>query len=198
MFTGLIESFGVIDSVKIEGKGMYIDIAAGNDFLKGVRKGDSIAVDGACLTVTDIGSNKFKVFAMRETVEKTILKQGNKLKGKKVNLEKSLIIGDSLDGHLVYGHVDLTTRVIAVTKEGYAKVIKLKLPSEQRKYVVKKGSVAVNGVSLTVKDIDLSSFSVSLIPETQKRTNLATLKTGEIVNVELDIIGKYVENFIKR
>ncbi|RKX66556.1 riboflavin synthase [candidate division TA06 bacterium] len=198
MFTGLIESLGTISSLKIEGKGMYVDVIIEDRFLEEVKNGDSISVDGVCLTVTDIYSDGFKVFAMKETVDKTLLKQGSKLKGRKVNLEKSLKIGDRLDGHLVYGHVDFTTNVVSVSKEGYARILKFKLPSKQRKYIVPKGSVAVNGVSLTVKDIDLSSFSVSLIPETQDRTNLALLRTGEIVNVELDIIGKYVENFIKR
>ncbi len=198
MFTGLINGIGVIKSVRIEGNGMYMNITVDKSFLDGINTGDSIAVDGACLTVTKTENNGFMVFAMKETLDRTILKQGTKLKNRSVNLEKSLKVGDKLDGHLVYGHIDFTSKVDSIRTEGYAKIVKFNLPSQYKKYVVKKGSIAINGVSLTVKDIDLSSFSVSLIPETQKRTNLNRLNPGDMVNVELDIIGKYIENFIKR
>ena len=198
MFTGLIGEMGIISSVRSEGKGLSFEITTDKEFLKGVKTGDSMAVDGTCLTVTGLREGVFNVFAMKGTVENTILKQWNVLRGKKVNLEKALKTGDRLGGHFVYGHVDFSTDVISVRTEGYSKILKFRLPSQYKTFMVRKGSVAVNGVSLTVYNMDVSSFSVSLIPETMKRTNLILLRAGSFVNIELDVIGKYINNFVKR
>ncbi|RKX72076.1 riboflavin synthase [candidate division TA06 bacterium] len=197
MFTGLVRRVGVIKSFRHEGKGLYIVIDVDSNFLNKLNPGASIAVDGICLTVTELQNRSFSAFVMNETVKITTLNDIASLKGRHVNLENSMQIDDGLDGHLVYGHIDFVTTVTSIYMEGYSRIVGFKIPSEKRKYFVKKGSVAINGVSLTIKSIDISSFSVSLIPETIERTNLTLLRVGNKVNIETDIIGKYIENFIR-
>lgn len=203
MFTGLIKRVGVIKSFKHQGKGLsiVIDINSNRDidsnFLNKLNPGSSIAVDGVCLTVTELQNKSFSIFAANETVRITTLSDISSLIGRYVNLENSMQINEKLDGHLVYGHIDFVTKVTSIYKEGYSRIVGFKIPSEKRKYFVSKGSVAINGVSLTIKSIDISSFSVSLIPETIERTNFNLLRIGSKVNIETDIIGKYIENFTR-
>lgn len=197
MFTGLIQRVGVIKSFRYEGKGLSLVIDVDNNFLNKLNPGESVAVDGICLTVTELQNRSFSAFVMNETVKITTLNDISSLKGRQVNLENSIQVSDRLDGHLVYGHIDFVTKVTSIYMEGYSKIVGFKIPSEKRKYFVKKGSVAINGVSLTIKSIDISSFSVSLIPETIERTNFTVLRIGNKVNIETDIIGKYIENFTR-
>jgi riboflavin synthase len=191
MFTGIIEEIGKVR----EAAGDSMTIAA-RKVLEGTRLGDSIDVNGACLTVTSIGDGVFRVELMPETRRRTNL--GKLGYGDTVNLERAMPVNGRVGGHQVQGHIDDTGRVISVTAEERAKVMKVSLPSELSKYIVKKGFVAVDGVSLTVVDRTEGWFSVSLVKLTQEATTLGAKWPGETVNLEVDIIGKYVESFLKR
>ncbi len=186
MFTGIIEEIGKVTSAQA-GK---LVIASG-EVLKGMQLGDSIALNGACLTITSLDAETFSVDLMPETLRQSNL--GLLLSGDEVNLEHPLALGGRLGGHLVQGHVDQTGKVTQVRQEGEAVIIRLEAPSELMRYIAKRGFVAVDGVSLTVIDCDRSSFQVSLVEYTQKHTILGKRKAGDLVNLEVDIIAKYVE-----
>lgn len=192
MFTGIVEELG-----EILGRQHYKDSIAlvirGNKVIAGLKVGDSIAVNGVCLTVAQISAAVFYADVMPETLRKTNLYE---LKaGEKVNLERALPVGGRLGGHFVSGHIDGTGTIIGEKREDNAQVKRISAGKQVIRYVVQKGSIAVDGVSLTVVDVDQDSFSVSLIPHTAKYTTLGYKKNGDKVNLEADMLGKYVEKF---
>jgi len=194
MFTGLIEEIGEVESVIKSVKSAKITIKA-YKVLEGIKIGDSICTNGVCLTVTSFDRNRFIVDVMAETMRRSNLK--NIAKGDKVNLERALSIGDRLGGHIVSGHIDGIGIIKDYEKEDNAIWITIEVSSEILKYIVQKGSIAIDGVSLTVAYIDEASFKVSIIPHTKDVTTLCQKKKGDEVNIECDVLGKYVEKFIK-
>lgn len=194
MFTGLIEEIGEVESVIKSAKSAKITIKA-YKVLEGIKIGDSICTNGVCLTVTSFDRNRFIVDVMAETMRRSNLK--NIAKGDKVNLERALSIGDRLGGHIVSGHIDGTGIIKDYEKEDNAIWITIEVSSEILKYIVQKGSIAIDGVSLTVAYVDEASFKVSIIPHTKDVTTLCQKKKGDEVNIECDVLGKYVEKFIK-
>lgn len=191
MFTGIVEDTGVIKSVdKKDGESTFT-ISVGKMDLGEAALGDSIAVNGACLTVTTLHGYEFTVDASHETLSRTTL--GALEPGSRVNLERALRSGDRLGGHIVNGHVDGVGQVVSKTKSGGSYVFRFSLPEELAKYVVEKGSVAVDGVSLTVNSTEGNEFTVNIIPFTLAETTFGVLEPGIRVNIECDIIAKYVE-----
>lgn len=163
--------------------------------LEGAKLGDSIATNGTCLTATELGSNFFTADCMYETVKRTNLKR---LKvGDKVNLEKSITLATPLGGHLVTGDVDCEGKVVSITPEGIAKIYEIEIERKYMKYIVEKGRVTLDGASLTVMKLRDTTFGVSLIPHTQEMITLGKRRVGDYINVETDLIGKYIERFMK-
>ncbi len=163
--------------------------------LEGAKIGDSIATNGTCLTAVELGSNYFIADCMYETVKRTNLKRLKS--GDKVNLEKSITLATPLGGHLVTGDVDCEGRIKSITPEGIAKIYEIEIERKYMKYIVEKGRVTLDGASLTVMKLDRNSFGVSLIPHTQEMITLGKKKVGDYINVETDLIGKYIERFMK-
>jgi len=193
MFTGIIEGLGTVVRLKSSGRGKRLVVAAEIE-LKEMKIGDSIAVNGACLTAVAIGANRFEADLSPETISRTTF---NKVKtGDRVNLERALRISDRLDGHLVSGHIDGVGTFSGRESEDNAVVITFAVPEALSRYMIPKGSVAVDGVSLTVNTCSPERFSVSIIPYTSKLTTLGFKKKGDSVNIETDMIGKYVERFV--
>ncbi len=188
MFTGFIEEIGRVTSVSSN----KLAIAA-STVLKGTKLGGNISVNGICLTVTNLNASSFSVDIMPETLKRTNL--GLLRAGDEVNLERPLTLGKLLENHLVQGHVDATGRVASVVSEDEMTMMGFKAPSEVMHYVVEKGFITVDGVSLTVVAQDSSSFQVAVVSYTQKNTTLGRRQVGELVNLEVDIIAKYVERF---
>jgi riboflavin synthase len=193
MFTGLVEEVGTIvgleslgDSVRLTVRGPVVTADAGH--------GDSIAVNGCCLTVTELAPEQFSADVMAESLERTSL--GDLVAGSVVNLERAVAAGARLGGHIVQGHVDGTGTLLDRTPSAHWEILRFTLPAELSRYVVEKGSITVDGVSLTVVDVTDESFSVSLIPTTLADTTLGTRKPGDRVNLEVDIIAKYVERLV--
>ena len=187
MFTGLIEKTAKIKNISINSQGAKLFFET--DF-ENVKIGDSIAINGVCLTITSIQNNIYSADVMNETLNITNLKL---LKtGDIINLERAMKLSDRLDGHIVSGHIDSTATVKNILQEGFSKKISFECENE---LIIKKGSIAVNGVSLTVSNIFNYGFEVSLIPETMKNTNLSNLKPGDIVNIEYDMFAKYIQKF---
>ena len=186
MFTGITEEVGRLTSVQ-SGK---VTIAAG-DILRGLELGGSIAVNGVCLTITGFDTDSFSVDLVPETVKRSNL--GQLRTRDKVNLEQPLALGGRLGGHLVQGHIDATGRVASIRRDAEAILIRFEAPPEVMRYVVEKGFIAVDGVSLTVMSKDTSSFQVSVIGYTRQHTTLGNTPVGSSVNLEVDIIAKYVE-----
>ncbi len=185
MFTGIIQEIGTVASLPSGG----MVITAGQ-ILDGIELGGSIAVNGVCQTVTTFTASSFSVEVMPETLKRTNL--GMLHIGDKVNLERPLGLGGEIGGHLVQGHIDDTGKVISASKEGEAVIMRFKAPEELMQYIVQKGFIAVDGTSLTVVDKDRTSFSVSIVGFTRDNTVLAERRPGDVVNLEVDIIGKYV------
>ena len=194
MFTGLVKDLGSVVAVERSGDGarLRIDTALGGQ----LRRGDSVAVNGVCLTATDVDGGSFDAEAMNETLTRTSL--GGLAAGSRVNLELPLRAGEPLGGHLVQGHVDGLGRVSAVDDDGFSRRVEIEAGEELLRYVVEKGSITVDGVSLTVVDVGPASFTVSLIPETLVRTNLGAAQVGTTVNLEVDVLAKYVEKAVRR
>jgi len=186
MFTGIVEEIGAVKSLRAD----KLTVSA-NEVLRGTKVGDSIAVNGACLTVTAISGGTFSVDAMPETLRRTNL--GSLRPGDAVNLERALAAGGRIGGHFVQGHVDGTGRVSALVPEEEALLMTVAAPAEITSYLVEKGFIAVDGVSLTVVRCNLSSFEVSLVAYTRRSTNLGHKKPGDAVNLEVDIMAKYVQ-----
>lgn len=186
MFTGLVEEVGTVKAAQ-PGK---LAISA-KKVIESTKKGDSIAVNGACLTVTELGDGYFSVDIMPETLQRTNL--GMLRPGDGVNLECALTVGGRMGGHFVQGHVDGTGKVLSATREGEAVLLRFDATQEMMRYIVRKGFIAVDGVSLTVVEHDNTSFQVSLVAYTLENTNLGGKRVGDFVNIEVDIIAKYVE-----
>ncbi len=193
MFTGIIEGLGTLEGVKSSGQAKQFTLAADFD-LEGTRIGDSIAVNGACLTVVRLQGKRFDVDVSPETVSKTTF--GTAKIGERLNLERALRLSDRLDGHLVSGHVDGMGRLESRETLANAIVLTYSVPSRISRYMIKKGSVAVDGISLTINDCDNASFQVSIIPHTAQVTTIGIKGVGAAVNIETDLIGKYVERFV--
>jgi riboflavin synthase len=194
MFTGIVEDVGKVREIKIKSKDVLFIIQVKHIDAGEIGLGESIAVNGTCLTVISSGKNNFTVEASHETLKRTNL---SKLKvGSKVNLERALKIGGRLGGHIVNGHVDGIGKVESIEKRGKSIEIWFSLPEALSRYVVEKGSIAVDGVSLTINAVTGNRFSVNIIPYTQDATIFAELRSGDLVNIECDIIGKYVEKFV--
>jgi riboflavin synthase len=188
VFTGIIEEVGRVASARAGEL-----VIAASDVIPGMERGASMAVNGVCLTVTDFDSSSFSVEVMPETLRRTNL--GRLIAGDRVNLERALPLGGRLGGHLVQGHVDNIGRVLSITPEGEAIIIRFDAPPEVMDYLVEKGFIAVDGVSLTIVSKNTSSFQVSVVDYTLRHTNFGTRRVGDVVNLEVDIIAKYVKQF---
>jgi len=186
MFTGIIEEIGKI----VSARGGELAIAA-SEVMAGMEAGASIAVNGVCLTVADFDQNSFSVKVMPETLRRTNL--GRLTAGDRVNLERALPLGGRLGGHLVQGHVDATGKIAYIRGEGEAILIRFDAPPEIMEYLVEKGFIAVDGISLTIASKDSGSFGVSVVDYTRQNTNLGNRRVGDLVNLEVDIIAKYVK-----
>lgn len=193
MFTGIIEGLGTITDIQPAGQGKQLTLDA--DFVLDETKiGDSIAVNGVCLTVVVLAKRRFHVDVSPETFAKTTL---GKLKvGSRVNLERALRLSDRIGGHLVAGHVDGLGNIKQKKRVGNSIVISINVPESITRYMIEKGSVAVDGISLTIYDTRRDGFDVSIIPHTAKMTIIGHYKIGDLVNIEADMIGKYVERFV--
>ncbi|MBI9076138.1 MAG: riboflavin synthase [Desulfatibacillum sp.] len=192
MFTGIIEGLGTIRRLR-KGQGVSMQVQADFD-LTGVKLGDSIAVSGACLTVVRLEGKMFDVDVSPETTNRSILNHAKP--GDRVNLERALTLSSRLDGHLVTGHVDGMAKVTSVIPDANAILYSFEAPANLTRYMVEKGSIAIDGISLTINQCSSTGFSVSIIPHTAKITTIGLLKPGARVNIETDIIGKYVERFV--
>ncbi len=194
MFTGIITELGKISRIKEEKNHLCFEVDA-KVSIKGKKVGESIAVDGVCVTITSLSNKSFCFQLMKESLNVT-----NFAKRKindEVNLEPAVTLTQSLDGHMVQGHIDSVAEVLNVDKYKSQFVLTLKIPTKISKYIALKGSISINGVSLTVSDLQKNTFSVALIPHTLQKTNLGKLKKGDKVNVEVDIIARYLERLLK-
>ena len=192
MFTGLIADLGSVAWLEQDDDGATLEIRT--RLAERLREGDSIAVNGVCLTATEVSDEGFRAQAMIETLRRSSLRALEP--GASVNLELALRASDRLGGHVVQGHVDGTGTIRSVREEGFARVLQIDAEPELTRYLVEKGSVAVDGVSLTVSALDDGGFSVSLIPETLERTSLGAIREGGLVNIEVDILAKHVERLM--
>jgi riboflavin synthase len=190
MFTGLIEEIGLISVLRPVGGGYEIAVTCPQIVNDGLHPGDSIAVSGPCLTVEKLDAERFWARAMAQTAQTTTL-AGARV-GQRVNLERALRVGDRLGGHFVLGHVDGIADVTQVRKAGDAKLLTVEFPPELAPYLVSKGSVCLDGVSLTIAEIVAGQLTVSLVKETQERTTLGEVQAGQRLNIEVDIIAKHV------
>ena len=192
MFTGIIEEIGKIVTIKHGSKSIVLEVSA-HLVMRGAKVGDSIAVNGVCLTVTRINNYGFCADVMPETLKRSSL--GGLSSGSKVNLERALLVTSRLDGHIVSGHIDGTGVIDSFNKDDNAIWVKINTTPGVLRYIVNKGSVAVDGISLTVAEVDDSSFKVSIIPHSQDETTLVKRKIGDVVNIENDMVAKYIEKF---
>ena len=188
MFTGIIEAIGTVK--KIETKGTNIHFWVESPFFPELKIDQSVAHDGVCLTIDAIEGQLYRVTAIKETLEKTNLSRWNI--NKKVNLERGMILGSRLDGHLVQGHVDCTGTCIAIKEEDGSWLYTIEFPENFRKLIIEKGSICMNGTSLTAFNLIANNFSVAIIPYTYNATNINELHANSIVNLEFDLVGKYV------
>jgi riboflavin synthase len=194
MFTGLVQDLGRVTTVESTADG--VTLAVRTRLVEEIGEGDSVAVNGVCLTATAVADGEFRAEVMHETLRRSSLAEASA--GSDVNLELSLRAADRLGGHIVQGHVDGLGSIRDVREDGFARVVTVGAPPELLRYVVEKGSIAVNGVSLTVVGVGDDWFSVSLIPETLERTTLGTTAPGAPVNLEVDVVAKYVEKLVAR
>lgn len=193
MFTGIIEEVGRIQSIKRGAKSAVLHIAA-TTVTAGLHIGDSVAVNGVCLTATSLTPQGFTADAMPETLSRSNL--GALAPGSPVNLERAVQIGSRLGGHIVSGHIDCCATITGIRRDDNALWFTLAAPRDMLRYVIEKGSVALDGVSLTVARVDDNGFAVSLIPHTAAMTTFGTRRVGDTVNLECDVIGKYVEKLL--
>ncbi len=192
MFTGIITHTGKLEKKERQ----EFTFSAPLGFVRKLKEGDSVSVNGCCLTVTNIASNTFSVDIMPETQKRTML--GYLTIGDLVNFELPATPSSFLSGHFMQGHIDGTGVIKKIQQEGNSKILTIILPEDLNRYFVEKGSVAVNGISLTVITVDRSLFTVGIIPYTWKNTMIHKIKTGDLVNIEVDILAKYVEKIIKK
>ena len=193
MFTGIIESLGVVKKIEKEGSNLHLTIAS--PISKELKIDQSIAHDGVCLTVVAKDEKTHRVTAIKETLDKSTI--GEWKVGHLVNLERAMASGARLDGHMVQGHVDMKGVCIGVKDEDGSKVFTFQFPRDQHHIVVNKGSICINGVSLTVVDPVADTFSVAIIPFTIEHTNFKTIEKGTKINLEFDIIGKYIAQYME-
>jgi riboflavin synthase len=195
VFTGIVQETGTVKRVERSADGARVQIETS---LSGeLKTGDSIAVNGVCLTATDVDNGSFSAEVMNVTLERTSLGRAAAQPGGRVNLELPLRPSDRLGGHIVQGHVDGVGTIAATQDDGFARRVTIDAPASVLRYVVAKGSIAVDGISLTVADVNDASFTVSLIPETLERTNLGLAGLGTTVNLEVDVLAKYVEKLVR-
>jgi len=193
VFTGLVEETGQVRSVRRAGRSLHLTVGA-RTVLEGLRLGDSVAVNGVCLTVVRLGGDSFTADVMPETYRRTSL--GTLNPGALVNLERAMALGDRFGGHIVQGHVDGVGTIAALEQDEIAVRMTVAAPPEVLRYVVPKGSIAIDGISLTVVDVAEDRFQVSLIPHTLAATNLRQRRVGDRVNLETDVLVKYVERLL--
>ncbi len=193
MFTGLVEGTGRIVFVE-EGGMVRLGVSAGR-LAEGTQVGDSVSVNGVCLTVNEADGEMLVFYVMQETLRRTAL--GDLEEGDLVNLERAMELGSRFGGHIVQGHVDGVGEVLVVSSEGDAEIWELSAPVSVLKYAVEKGSVCADGISLTLVSVGSHSFTVSILPQTKEATNLKSLSLGDRVNLEADVIGKYVERLLE-
>jgi riboflavin synthase len=194
MFTGLVEATGTVAAIEQLGDGARLSVAT--PLAAELADGDSVAVNGVCLTARGSGADWFSADVMAETLRRSSL--GPLVAGDTVNLELPVRAGGRLGGHVVQGHVDGVGEVASTTDEGFARIVRVAAAEKLLRYVVEKGSIAIDGVSLTVSSVDADAFEVSLIPETLERTTLGALEPGRGVNLEVDVLAKYVEKLVNR
>jgi len=195
VFTGLVADLGTVAAVDATDDGVRLRLQTA---LAGeIGEGDSVSVNGVCLTATEVSADAFAADVMHESLRRSSLGQAAR-QGERVNLELSLRASDRLGGHIVQGHVDGVGTVSGVREDGFSRVVTIDAPPDVLRYVVEKGSIAVNGVSLTVSAISGEAFEVSLIPETLQRTTLGGADPGAVVNLEVDVLAKYVEKLVAR
>ncbi len=194
MFTGIVEEIGTIEKIIYASRSCVLTIRC-RKVLEGTQVGDSIAVNGACLTVTELTATSFLCDVTPETMKRTAFSLFKA--GTQVNLERALRLCDRLGGHIMLGHVDSTGKILSIYREENALNISVEAEARFEKYMLEKGSVAIDGVSLTIAKKKGAAFTVSLIPHTGKMTGLLSKKTGDPVNLEYDYLGKYVEQFVK-
>lgn len=193
MFTGLVEAVGTLRSVQRRGQDITLEIDTGLDF-SADRLGDSVAVNGVCLTMTARSGNVMTALASAETVDRTNL--GELKTGSRVNVERALTLSTRLGGHLVLGHVDTVAAIVSRRNVGESIRYRIALAPEFARYVIEKGSITVDGTSLTVNELDERSFEVNIIPHTAQSTSLTLRGAGDRVNLEFDVLGKYVEKLL--
>ncbi len=194
MFTGLIEEVGTVKKIRKGGKGALLSVRC-SKVLEGTKIGDSVAVNGVCLTVVEMGKEYLSFFVSNETLQRSNL--GELRPKTPVNLERALKIGDRFGGHIVQGHVDTVTKITGIKREGESYRFIFRLPEKFSHLLIEKGSIAIDGISLTVASLKTDTFSVAVIPHTYENTNLKWKRTGDTVNVEFDLIGKYIERMLK-
>lgn len=194
MFTGIIQAIGQVKSLETQGTDCCIKIFTGNWDLRSAKLGDSIAVNGVCLTVIEKDTQHFSADVSNETLSLTTL---GKLKpGSRVNLEKALTLATPLGGHIVSGHVDGLGKVLSRSSDGRSERFQIEAPTELAKYIAQKGSICVDGVSLTVNSVQGTSFGLNIVPHTLQETTMADYKVGDEVNLEVDLIARYLERLI--
>jgi riboflavin synthase len=194
VFTGIIEEIGVIQDLRFIVEGAVITIAS-KIIPAGLKIGDSVSINGVCLTATSVEADSFFCDISAETLQRSTFQKAKK--GATVNLERSLMVGDRLGGHFVLGHVDDVARLAGKISSGEGYEMSFDFPQKLERYLVHKGSIAINGISLTIASLGKGSFSVAVIPHTYRSTNLSQLMIGDAVNLEVDILGKYFERFFQ-
>ncbi|HXW75217.1 MAG TPA: riboflavin synthase [Steroidobacteraceae bacterium] len=194
MFTGIVQDVGVLKSAERRRGDLRLLVACAQLDLSAVRAGDSLCVQGCCLTATEVSGNTFAADVSRETLALTTL--GELAPGARLNLEPALRAGDALGGHLVCGHVDAVARVAAVRSDARSRRLTIAVPARLTRYLAVKGSVTVDGVSLTVNSVEKATFGVNIIPHTQTATTLGSLRVGARVNLEVDLVARYLERLV--
>ena len=195
IFTGLIIEVGRVRQIRRRADGAFLVIEA-NKVLEGTRIGDSISINGVDLTVIETGADSFSADASLETLNRSTL--GELRSGSRVNLERALAVGERLGGHMVQGHVDGTGELLSITREGNAYRMRFGFPAELGRYIAMKGSITVDGISLTVAELGNDWFEVAIIPHTWRETSLSDLEMGDRINLEVDVLAKYVERLMQR
>ena len=195
MFTGIIENLGTVKDIRRKLNGMSLSVEA-KQMSNSFKVGGSVAVNGTCLTIINSLNDTFTVDVVTDTLNRTNLSLLRK--NDSVNIELPLKVGDRLEGHILEGHTDGTGKIISIIKRGTQTTIKVRIPHELIKYIIKNGSIGIDGVSLTVKDIRGSIASVTLIPFTVENTNFIFRNVGDVVNIEVDRMGKYIEKYLKK
>ena len=195
MFSGIVQEVGVVESTESVSGILEIAVFSTSKVMNNLRVGDSVAVNGCCQTVVSKNEELFKIQATQETIAKTNLR--NLMKGSKVNLETPLKLGDQISGHLVSGHVDAVGEVSEIIFSDENRMVKILFPKQLRDFIASKGSITVNGVSLTIVDLREDEFNFALIPYTRDNTNLGLIKAGDLVNLEVDLVSRYLVNYLQ-